>query len=218
MTKKKPPSALPEILPIFPISGVLLLPRGRLPLNIFEDFSIAMIDEALGLGRIIGMIQPTEEEDDDDKRPALYQVGCAGHITSFSETEDGRYLVNLSGACRFRVKKEAEPRRGYRRAHVDWEPFLTDLLPPDKEAFDRARLMEALRPYFKMNDIAADWSAIQNAGGEAIVAALSMICPFAPNEKQGLLEAPTLTARAELLTALLEMAVLASPDDELARH
>jgi hypothetical protein len=211
------PSALPEKLPLFPLAGLLLLPRGRLPLNIFERHYLAMIEDALGHGRLVGIIQPSQEAEDLSAVP-LYQIGCAGRITSFNETEDGRYLVTLHGVCRFRVTEELPLLQGYRRVKPDWQPFLGDIAPPTEEVFDRGHLMEALRPYFKMQELAADWTAIQNAGGESIISALAMICPFAPNEKQALLESPTLRDRAALLIALLEMATLSSPECEAARH
>ncbi|HUY68148.1 MAG TPA: LON peptidase substrate-binding domain-containing protein [Alphaproteobacteria bacterium] len=212
------PSALPEVLPIFPLAGALLLPRGRLPLNIFEPRYVAMIEDALGHGRLIGMVQPTAEI--EGEAPPLYTIGCAGRITSFTETDDGRFLIGLTGLCRFAVAEELEPdRRGYRRVRPDWQNFLADLGGADDSEIDRERLLGILRNYFKMQSIAADWNAVQGTGNEMLVSSLAMICPLAPNEKQALLEAPDLRRRAELLVALLEMASMPSAEAEgAARH
>ncbi len=211
------PSALPEILPIFPLAGVVLLPRGRLPLNVFEPRYLAMIEDALGHGRLIGMIQPTISEDEMPV-PPLYQVGCAGRISSFTETDDGRFLVNLTGVCRFQVTEELPQLRGYRRIKPEWKNFQGDVGPIEETEFDRASLMSVLRPYFKAHGIAADWNAVQNTTGEMLISSLAMICPLEPSEKQALVEAPNLDARAKLLITLLEMASVPQHDNENARH
>jgi Lon protease-like protein len=218
MTEPTAPSALPTQLPIFPLPGVLLLPRGRLPLNIFEPRYLAMVDAALGRERLIGLVQPATPTEADAGAAPLYRIGCAGRIMSFNETDDGRYLIHLNGVCRFQIQTELPLQHGFRSVTPDWNPYLADLVPPQEDGFDRGRLMERLRQYFKLQGLAADWTALQNAGGEALIAALAMICPFEPNEKQGLLEAPTLQDRAALLIALLEMATLGGGESETARH
>lgn len=213
------PSALPEVLPLFPLTGVLLLPRGRLPLNIFEPRYLSMVEEALGHGRLIGMVQPSISET-QEPLPPLYHVGCAGRITSFTETEDGRFLIGLTGICRFRIREEMPIERGYRRARADWEDFLTDIGEPEEAEIDREKLLGILRGYFKLHGIAADWNAVQNTNNDTLVSSLAMICPLAPNEKQALLEAPDLRSRADLLMALLEMASMpaATEVEGAARH
>lgn len=210
------PSLLPELLPIFPLSGVVLLPHGKLPLNIFEARYLSLVEEALGKGRMIGLIQPSDEG--TDSHPSLYQVGCAGRIISFSETDDGRFLINLLGVCRFRVAKELPERRGYRIVKPDWEDFLADMGPFENPDYDRDRLTNILRTYFKTHGVMADWGVVQNTASEELVSSLAMICPLPPNEKQALLEAPSLHARAELLISLLEMACLHQDEGEVFRH
>ena len=151
---------LPASLPVFPLSGVLLLPYGRLPLNIFEERYLAMIDDALRSERLIGIIQPTSEVEGQQKVPSLYKTGCAGRITAFSETDDGRYLVTLLGICRFDVEHEVDSTRGYRRVVPNWEPFRSDVVKRDKFDIDKERLLVALRGYFEKKAIDADWEAI----------------------------------------------------------
>ncbi len=212
-----PPSALPDILPVLPLSGVLLLPRGRLPLNIFEPRYISLVEDALGQGRLIGIIQPSTPEDKTPV-PPLYQVGCAGRITSFNETDDGRFLINLYGVCRFSVLDELPLHRGYRRVKPDWQKYIADVGPLEEAPFDRTRLLGILRHYFKANGIGADWNAVQNTTGEMLISSLAMICPLEPSEKQALVEAPDLPSRAKLLTTLLEMACLPQQDPDSAKH
>jgi uncharacterized protein len=208
---------LPAILPIFPLTGVLLLPSGRLPLNIFEPRYLAMTRDALAGDRIIGMIQPTELERPGHP-PALYGVGCAGRIIAFSETDDGRYLVTLAGLLRFGIRHELEPNPdGYRRAEPDYAPFAADLEGEDVPELDRPRLMRALKGFFQRQGISGDWDAIDKTSDRLLLISLAMVCPFHPEEKQALLEAPSATERARILTALLEMSVLASTD-VTARH
>jgi uncharacterized protein len=208
---------LPATLPIFPLTGVLLLPSGRLPLNIFEPRYLAMTRAALAADRIIGMIQPTEPER-PGQPPALYGVGCAGRIIAFSETEDGRYLITLDGLLRFDVKRElATSADGYRRAEPDYAPFRADLTEEDQPELDRPRLMRALKGFFQRQGISGDWDAIDKTSDRLLVISLAMVCPFHPEEKQALLEAPSATERGRILTALLEMSVLATTD-VTARH
>jgi len=209
---------LPATLPVFPLGGVLLLPRGKLPLNIFEPRYLAMTQDALGAGRLIGMIQP-RRADDPAAVPALYEVGCAGRISQFAETDDGRFLITLTGVCRFAILGELASMRGYRRAQVDWERFRDDLAPPPAVELDRDALVERLKRYFDTQGIKADWNSIGATPDERLVTTLSMICPFEPGEKQGLLECPTLAARAEMLTALLDMAAAGGEQgDDHVRH
>lgn len=199
---------LPSVIPVFPLAGALLLPEGRLPLNIFEPRYVAMVEDALGQGRLIGMIQPSIWEDDDGE-PPLYDTGCAGRIASFSETDDGRFLINLTGVCRFRVTREIEGRRGYRRVEADWTRFQADLDGGlDSEVdLDRERLMAALRPFLKLHSMEVDWKAVENTADAALAIVLPMSCPFEPSEKQLLLECPDAGTRAETLITLMEMAV-----------
>jgi Lon protease-like protein len=206
------PIALPEILPIFPLTGVLLLPRGRLPLNVFEPRYLAMIRDALGGERLIGMIQPSEPQRDNigegALNPPVYPVGCAGRLTQFSETDDGRYIVTLTGVSRFRIREELPLLSGYRRVIPDWNPFAGDRQAPGEPGFDRARLIRGLKGYFAQRQISADFEAIEKAPGEYLVTSLAMACPFAPSEKQALLEAADPDERARLLTTLVEMAAI----------
>ncbi len=208
---------LPTELPVFPLTGVLLLPRGRLPLNIFEPRYLAMFDDALSGSRMIGMIQPSSAKDDPVDAAAatgLYTIGCAGRITSFSETGDGRYAVVLDGVARFRITDELPLHRGYRRVIPDWTPFAADLAE-DNAAIDRTRLVELLQAYFQRQQLSANWDAIGQAPDERLLTSLAMVCPFEPSEKQALLEADCLSDRARLMMALLEIAI--AGDGERAR-
>lgn len=197
---------LPAKIPIFPLPEVLLLPRGRLPLNIFEPRYLAMVDDALAGSRMVGMIQPCDLKP-EDPAPEIYQTGCAGRICRFEETPDGRYLIALAGVCRFDVAEELPPANGYRSVRPDWSAYEDDL-EVCRCGLDRDRLLPALRQYFDAHGIEADWAALQEAPDERLVTCLSMICPFGAPEKQALLEAAGLGERAELLMALVEMAVL----------
>ncbi len=200
---------LPEAMPIFPLGGVLLLPRAQLPLNIFEPRYLAMTDHALKSDRLIGMIMPREDVQGIRMGDsAIYPVGCAGRIISFAETEDGRYLITLQGLIRFEVKEELAPQAGFRRIVPDFSSFRADLEQPEVEEdfFDRKRLLGNLKRYFEVKGISADWEAIEEAPGERLITSLAMACPFDSLEKQALLQAPDNTARAETLIKLLEMA------------
>jgi Lon protease-like protein len=209
---------LPSVLPIFPLAGVLLLARGRLPLNIFEPRYLAMTRDALGGERLIGMVQPTDPRVVGDN-PPVYPTGCAGRITSFSETDDGRFLIGLTGVSRFRIREELPLLRGYRRVVPNWREFARDLESEEQPAFDRDRLLRGLRTYFQHHKIEADWDAITSVPGERLVTSIAMVCPFEPNEKQALLEALDLDERARLLTAIIEMAALnPSSDGAAPRH
>ncbi|MEX2200304.1 MAG: LON peptidase substrate-binding domain-containing protein [Dongiaceae bacterium] len=210
--------ALPRTIPIFPLTGALLLPGGRLPLNIFEPRYLAMIADALKSERIVGMIQPAEPET-TARAPELEDVGCAGRIVAFSETADGRYLITLRGLLRFKVGEEIPALGGYRRVVANWDAFAADLIEPGKVRYDRKRLEKAARHYFVRQSMSLDAGSIDKLDDVALVTALSMLCPFASLEKQALLEAPDHAARAELLTGLIEMAALGGDaGDEDRRH
>jgi len=198
------PEQLPAEIAIFPLSGALLLPGGRLPLNIFEPRYLAMILDSLAHGRLFGMIQSDPSRPRGEHGSAIYQVGCLGRVSSFSETDDGRLLVTLTGVVRFRVVEEIEMRRGYRRVRADYAPFLGDMDPPAEDT-PREDILEALRPYFAAKGIEANWSAIEEMAGPALVTTLAMVCPFAIPEKQALLEARDLDERTSTLITLLRM-------------
>jgi hypothetical protein len=206
-------AALPAVLPIFPLSGVLLLPRARLPLNIFEPRYLAMTRDALGGERLIGMVQPSDPTS-GGMNPPVYPIGCAGRLTQFSETEDGRFLITLTGVSRFRIVEELPLLSGYRRVVPEWLEFVADRDPPRDAGFDRERLTGGLKGYFAQHHISADWSAIEKAPGEYLVNSIAMACPFAPSEKQALLEAADPDERARLLTTLVEMAALKPGTEE----
>ena len=195
---------LPKTIPVFPLAGALLLPRGRLPLNIFEPRYLAMVDTALRQTRVIGMIQPVNE---DDRKPKLYPVGCLGRLTAWSDTGDGRFFITLSGVIRFRVTQELKTSSPYREVEPDFGPYADDLRDDEDDNYvDRKRLGIGLKSYMAQKHIEADLSLIDRAPAETLINSLSMICPFAPAEKQALLEAGTLADRAQLLTTLIEMA------------
>ncbi|MEQ8357518.1 MAG: LON peptidase substrate-binding domain-containing protein [Kiloniellaceae bacterium] len=207
---------LPRALPIFPLEGVLLLPGGRLPLNVFEPRYLAMFDDAMASNRLVGMIQPCEGQRKEDT-PKVYETGCVGRITSFNETDDGRYLVTLSGLLRFDVTRELPP-GSYRLVEPDYTRFKNDV-DEDKGAIDRERLIEVLNSYFEANSIEGDWEAIEQTSDERLVTSLAMICPLGAPEKQALLESMSLTERAEALTAIMEMATHGSDGEaETKRH
>jgi len=201
---------LPQAIPVFPLCRVIMLPRARLPLNIFEPRYLAMVDAALAGERIIGMIQPRTSEFEKE-RPDLFDVGCAGRITQFSETGDGRYLITLTGICRFYVASELLATTPYRQVETDWALFEGDLDPDESELlFERNTLVTLLRAYFAKLGQQVDWKAFETAPAEALVGSLASICPFSAEEKQALLEAIDLKTRAEILTSLIEMAIVAS--------
>ncbi len=206
---------LPAEIPVFPLPGALLLPQGRLPLNIFERRYLNMVEDALGLGRMFGMIQPDASAPAAEHGPGLCRVGCLGRLSSFSETEDGRFLITLNGVIRFRVAAELEPRRLYRRVRADYASFAMDLdLTPNGALADRPGLLAALRGFFRSRGIEANWSAIEQTPDAELLTTLSMVCPFEPREKQALLEVATPDDRARLLLALLHMAAQAGSHGE----
>ncbi|MGB7431000.1 MAG: LON peptidase substrate-binding domain-containing protein [Ahrensia sp.] len=208
---------LPDIVPVFPLSGALLLPDGQMPLNLFEPRYLAMFDAALAGARIIGMIQPAFDGDSGPAHhPNLCKVGCLGRITSFSETPDGRYVITLQGICRFRVQEEMTVKTPFRQCRV--MPFEMDLHEqPDAGAdVDRDSLLQAFRSYLDANSLDADWESVTRASNATLVNALSMMSPYGPAEKQALLEAVSLKARAETLVAITEIA-LARDNEDFAR-
>ena len=213
---------LPETLPIFPLSGVLLLPGGKLPLNIFEPRYLAMIFDSLAGHRLVGMVQPMQPGGfagdgmpEPDGKPKVHRVGCAGRITSFSETDDGRLLLALSGVCRFEIGRELElAHGGYRRVSSIFAPYRDDLERPDQPVeLDRERLMAALAAFFRSRNLSTDWEAVKKAADHNLVTSLSMVLPFGPAEKQALLEAEDSSARAKLLVAFLEMGAFGQPPE-----
>jgi uncharacterized protein len=210
--------ALPAILPIFPLTGVLLLPRGQLPLNIFEPRYLAMTRDAMAGDKMIGMVQPSDPSQSLAGNPPVYPTGCAGLVASFAETSDRRFLITLTGLSRFRIREELPVVNGYRRVAADWTDFAGDLGGEEEIDFDRARLLRGLRAYFERHRISANWEALSTVRGERLIASLAMVCPFEPREKQALLEAADLGARAQLLTAIVEMAGLTPPAEGGTRH
>lgn len=205
-------SDLPQVIPVFPLSGAIVLPRGQLPLNIFEPRYLNMVDDAMAGDRIVGMIQPWGGP---ESLPALSPVGCAGRITSFAETSDGRYLITLTGIARFRILGELPVQTPYRQVRADFGPFAPDLKAPgEDDGFDRDDLLGALRDYLNPRGLDIDWDAAREAPPEALVNSLSMALPFEPAEKQALVEAATLTDRFDCLTALLRIDAAEPGDDE----
>jgi Lon protease-like protein len=204
------PGDLPNVIPVFPLAGALLLPRGQLPLNIFEPRYLAMIDDALRSGhRLVGMIQPDPSlPGGTEHTPPLYQVGCVGRLTQIAETGDGRYLIQLTGIARFRIEEELVADTPYRQCQVTFKPFADDFAArKGEENVDRESLLKALRQFLDANDLKADWEGIEHAPNEALVNALAMMSPYGPAEKQALLEAPDLKTRAELLVAVTEIEI-----------
>lgn len=197
---------LPAEIAVFPLPGALLLPWGRLPLNIFEPRYLAMTEDSLATGRMFGMIQPDPAAPPGPTGPGLYRIGCLGRLSSFAETEDGRFLITLTGLIRFRVAEELPMRRGYRRVRAEYAPFAADLDPARPGGvIDRAALLAALRPWFRRRGIEANWEAIEQTEDRLLVTTLAMVCPFEPREKQALLEAGSDAERAAMLIALMEM-------------
>jgi len=197
---------LPGVIPVFPLRAALLLPRGEMPLNVFEPRYLQMIEDAVRGHRIIGLIQPDLESGEDEDRPDLVRVGCAGRLTAFAETGDGRYLITLTGVARFRVAEELAVMTPYRQVKADFGEFALDLAPGEgQEDVDRDALLRTLKDYLTANSLEADWDGIRRAPNEALVNALAMMSPFGPREKQALLEAADLKSRAEILVAVTEM-------------
>ena len=198
---------LPEIIPVFPLPGALLLPRGQMPLNIFEPRYLAMVDDSMRDGhRLIGMIQPDPAHPGPEEKPNLFKIGCVGRITQIAETGDGRYLIQLTGIARFRIDQELTAATPYRQCRVAYAPFAGDFVArKGEDDVDRAGLLRALSDFLKANDLKADWEGIEDAPNEALVNALAMMSPYGSAEKQALLEAPDLKTRAEILVAMTEI-------------
>jgi Lon protease-like protein len=201
---------LPDTIALFPLPGAVLFPRSRLPLHIFEPRYLAMIGDALKTDhRLIGMVQPLAD--------GLHAVGCAGRITSFSETDDGRYMITLTGIARFRLLEEVSGFQPYRRARVDWAAFPAERRAEADPGLDRSALLADLARYFEQRHLGVDWEALRGAEDELMVNALSMLCPFAPEEKQALLEAPDLAARGRVLRTLIQFALQSGGEDEVVQ-
>jgi Lon protease-like protein len=198
---------LPEIIPVFPLPGALLLPRGQMPLNIFEPRYLEMVDDSLRDGhRLIGMIQPDLAHPGSEEKPNLFKVGCVGRMTQIAETGDGRYLLQLTGIARFRIEEELTVATAYRQCRVSYVPFADDFVArKGEEDVDRHAVLETLAAFLKANNLKTDWEGVQNAPNEALVNALAMMSPYGPAEKQALLEAPDLKTRAEVLIAVTQM-------------
>lgn len=197
---------LPSEIPVFPLAGALLLPRGKLPLNIFEPRYLAVTEDALAERRMFGMIQPDPSAPATPCGPGLYRVGCLGRLSSFAETDDGRFLITLTGVVRFNLLDEHQMRKGYRRIAADYRPYLPDLeAAPASLAIPREALNTALRSYFAHRGFEANWDAVARIEDDILVVTLAMICPFEPAEKQALLEAPSDAERASTLLALLQI-------------
>jgi uncharacterized protein len=201
------PVDLPEIIPVFPLPGALLLPRGQMPLNIFEPRYLAMIDDSMRDGhRMIGMIQPDPSHPGSEDKPTLYKTGCVGRITQLAESGDGRYLIQLTGIARFHLQEELEVSTAYRQCRVNYVPFIDDFTArKGEDAVDRKAVLDALTSFLKANNLKTDWEGIENAPNEALVNALAMMSPYGPAEKQALLEAPDLKTRAEILVAVTQI-------------
>jgi Lon protease-like protein len=205
---------LPETIPVFPLPGALMLPRARMPLHIFEPRYLAMIEDVMKTPtRLIGMVQPYDAPDTPGK---LHSIGCAGRLSAFSEAEDGRYMVTLSGVSRFRITSEIEGFTPYRRCNVNWEGFARDLGGPERDPdFDRAAFLDVLGRFFDDQGLKTDWDSLGDAEDELLINSLSMLCPFEPEDKQALLEAPSLSTRRETLVTLIEFALRGGSHEEI---
>ncbi|THH36631.1 ATP-dependent protease [Aliishimia ponticola] len=206
---------LPDIIPIFPLPGALLLPRSRLPLHLFEPRYLQMLEDSLKTPeRLIGMVQTHAQPDKDEA--ALHKIGCVGRVTQFSETEDGRYMITLSGVCRFRILDEVSGFTPYRRCNVSWDGFQRDLGSVEQDlGFDREAFLELLGRYFDARSLSADWETLKDAEDELLVNSLAMMLDFEPEDKQALLEAPSLSTRRETLVTLIEFALRGGQSDEV---
>lgn len=211
------PQDLPPRIPVFPLRGAILLPRATLPLNVFEPRYLEMLNDVISGSRILGILQPArtgntvEAESPAGKEVALRGVGCAGRVTSYQELDDGRLAITLTGVARFEVVAEAASQTPYRVVSASYDRFVRDLTPGLGDEFvDRTSLLRVLRAYLEQNRMEADWTAIERASSESLINALSVMAPYGAEEKQALLEAPDLRARAEVLVALAEMEIAAS--------
>jgi len=205
---------LPAAIPVFPLPGALLLPRARLPLHIFEPRYLAMIEDVMKTrDRLFGMVQPYEAANGVGR---LHSIGCAGRLTAFSETEDGRYMITLSGQSRFRITSEVQGFAPYRKCEVTWTGFERDLGPVEQDkSFQREAFLKLLGKFFRDRGLSTDWGSLRDAEDELLINSLSMLCPFSPEDKQALLEAPSLTTRRETLVTLIEFALHSGDNDEV---
>jgi len=201
------PADLPEIIPVFPLPGALLLPRGQMPLNIFEPRYLSMVDDSFRDGhRLIGMIQPDVAHSRSEEQPTLFRVGCVGRITQLAESGDGRYILELTGISRFKVVEEMSVLTAYRQCKVDYFPFIDDFTArKGEDAVNREALLAVLTDFLKANNLKVDWAGVESAPNEALVNALAMMSPYGSAEKQALLEAPDLKTRAQILIAVTEI-------------
>lgn len=206
---------LPDTIAVFPLPGALLLPRARLPLHIFEPRYLAMLDDTLKTPhRLIGMVQPRQVPENEDKR--LHSIGCAGRVTAFSETEDGRYMITLAGISRYRIKSEVTGFSPYVKAEVDWAGFDRDLGTTERDkGFDRPAFLDTLERYFAAHSLSTDWDSLKEAEDELLINSLSMLCPFEVEDKQALLEAPSLATRRETLVTLIEFSLRSGNGEEI---
>ncbi|MEP3348171.1 MAG: LON peptidase substrate-binding domain-containing protein [Litoreibacter sp.] len=207
---------LPEMIPVFPLPGALLLPRARLPLQLFEPRYLQMFEDVLKTSqRLIGMIQPHMDANGDEQ---LHAIGCVGRITQFSETDDGRYMVTLAGISRFRILEEVEGFQPYRRVKASWAGFERDVGAAESDpSFDRPAFMVELKKFFDAHDLKTDWDGMKEAEAEMLINSLSMLCPFEPEEKQALLEAPSLITRRETLMTLIEFSLRGGSAEEIVQ-
>jgi Lon protease-like protein len=205
---------LPDTIPVFPLPGALLLPRTRLPLNLFEPRYLQMLDDVLKTEhRLIGMVQTYDGPDGVEK---LHSIGCAGRVTAFSETEDGRYMITLSGMSRFRITQEVEGFQPYRRCEVKWQGFEQDLGPTENDtAFNRSEFMDLLGRFFADQGLSTDWESLSETEDELLINSLSMMLDLEPEDKQALLEAPSLSTRRETLVTLIEYALRGGSEGEM---
>jgi len=208
---------LPDTIPVFPLPGALLLPRARLPLHIFEPRYLAMLDDTMKTRhRLIGMVQPRDVPEGAARR--LHTIGCAGRLTAFSETEDGRYMITLSGVSRYRVLAEVDGFTPYLRAKVNWDGFDRDLGAAERDkGFKRETFMDLLGRFFESRQLSTDWDALKEAEDELLINSLSMLCPFDTEDRQALLEAPSLATRRETLVTLIEFALRTGEGGEVVQ-
>ena len=206
---------LPDTIPVFPLPGALLLPRARLPLHIFEPRYLAMLDDTMKTShRLIGMVQPREVPEGAERR--LHTIGCAGRLTAFSETEDGRYMITLTGVSRFRIRGEVSGFTPYVRGEVDWSGFERDLGATEEDpGFRREGFLDLLARFFEARQLSTDWGTLKDAEDELLINSLSMLCPFEVEDKQALLEAPSLATRRETLVTLIEFALRRGGGEEV---
>ena len=212
------PDDMPATIPLFPLEGALLLPRRPIQLTVFEPRYLSMLDDALSGERLIGIIQPSTAEE-TAQSPELYPLGCAGRIVQFAEIGDGRCFLTLMGVARFRLVSEPPSITPYRIAIADYAPFAEDFKEGAGEAaVDRDGLLATLRRFAEVNEVKIVWSDIKKASNEALVNGLSMLSPCGPKEKQALLEAPDLKARAEMLVAITTIGLARGDDSSSQLH